>query len=134
MKLADHFTPALLEFLSASEQPISKDFGSVSTREFEHWERLISEEYRELIDAMQARDEVGIADGISDLLYVVFGFSAVLSMPTLELFDEVHRSNMTKLSEGVQKRKDGKIVKPVGYEKPNLAPILARNSSKIREP
>ena len=127
MKSTDHFTLALLEFLSAAEHPINKNCGSVSDHEFELWERLISEEYSELIEAMQLRDEVGIADGICDLLYVVFGFGAALSMPTLELFNEVYRSNMTKVSGGVQRKQDGKIVKPADFEQPNLGPILSRD-------
>ena len=43
-----------------------------------------------------------------------------------EAFDEVHRSNMAKLHDGkVVRRDDGKILKPEGWQPPNLKQFIA---------
>jgi len=43
----------------------------------------------------------------------------------VDVFSEIHRSNMTKVVDGkVVRREDGKILKPDTYEKPNIEAIL----------
>jgi predicted HAD superfamily Cof-like phosphohydrolase len=46
----------------------------------------------------------------------------------LDVFNEIHRSNMTKLTEDgkVLRREDGKIIKSDRYQSPNLAPIVLK--------
>jgi predicted HAD superfamily Cof-like phosphohydrolase len=60
--------------------------------------RLIQEELDELAEAMEKNDLVGVADALCDIQYVLSG--AVLETGFAEkfktLFDEVHRSNMSK--------------------------------------
>lgn len=58
---------------------------------------LIEEEYSELQGAMYADDPIGIADGLADLLYVVYGTAVEYGIDIDEVFKEVHRSNMSKL-------------------------------------
>lgn len=59
---------------------------------------LIAEELNEFVDAIKARDMVGIADALCDIQYVLSG--AVLEFGLGEkfkaLFEEVQRSNMSK--------------------------------------
>ncbi|MCY7353155.1 MAG: nucleoside triphosphate pyrophosphohydrolase family protein [Cytophagaceae bacterium] len=59
---------------------------------------LLSEELREFWEAVEANDLVGVADALCDLQYVLSG--AVLEFglgePFVALFNEVHRSNMSK--------------------------------------
>lgn len=57
---------------------------------------LMLEELAEVLQALADRDEVELADGIADLLYVTFGTGNQFDIPTLAVFEEVHRSNMTK--------------------------------------
>jgi len=59
---------------------------------------LIAEELKELEEAIESKDIVGVADALADIQYVLSG--AVLEFGLgekfRELFDEVQRSNMSK--------------------------------------
>ena len=97
---------------------------------------LIHEENQELLDAIVAEDLVGVADALGDLLYVVYGAGVAFGIDLEPVFNEIHRSNMTKKGpDGVVKyREDGKILKPDGYEPPSLEPIIEAQRAKIEEP
>ncbi len=115
---------AVLEFHRAFDvlvgpAPASPDAGVVDLRL-----KLIKEELAELEAAMAADDLIGIADGLADLLYVVYGTAVSYGMDIRPIFDEVHRSNMAKV--GGAKREDGKVLKPDGWAAPNLAPLLEK--------
>jgi predicted HAD superfamily Cof-like phosphohydrolase len=84
--------------------------------------KLISEECIELIDALGERDLVKVADGIADVLYVVYGTAVTCGIDVEPLFSEIHRSNMSKI--GGIKRDDGKVLKPDTYSPPDVAKIL----------
>lgn len=86
---------------------------------------LIEEEYTELRTAAAKGDIVAQADACADLLYVVLGFMIEAGIPSA-VFDEVHRSNMTKLGENGLPvlREDGKSLKGPNYEPPRIAEIL----------
>lgn len=85
--------------------------------------RLIAEECAELAEAVEERDTVAVAHELADLLYVTFGMADVLSLPIAEVYEEVHRANMSKFP--VTKREDGKILKGPNYVAPNVAHVLA---------
>ena len=93
---------------------------------------LIQEELNEYRAAAEARDLVGVADALSDLLYVLLGtyVSHGLQDVAEALFSEVHRSNMSKLDENgaVIYRADGKVLKSARWSPPDLRPILAGGS------
>jgi len=57
---------------------------------------LMKEELEEYRLALENGDLVGVADALADLEYTVLGTSSHHGMELLSLFDEVHRSNMTK--------------------------------------
>lgn len=89
---------------------------------------LLLEELEEYVNAAKAEDQLEIADAITDMLYVLFGF---VTKHNLEdkieaLFDEVHLSNMSKLDSDGNPiyREDGKVLKSALYFKPNLKKIL----------
>lgn len=82
---------------------------------------FILEEADEYLNAAHDGDLVGIADGLADLLYIVLGTCVVHGIDIQPIFDEVHRSNMTKDRLDPVTKKGGK---GPGYEKPDLAPIL----------
>lgn len=90
---------------------------------------LIQEELNEYRAAAEARDLVGVADALSDLLYVVLGTYVAHGLQEVAeaLFDEVHRSNMSKLDEHGQViyRPDGKVLKSHLWQPPDLARILS---------
>lgn len=90
--------------------------------------KLMQEELTETCQAIIEGDMTELADGLCDLLYVIFGtaleFGLGNKLPAL--FDEVHRSNMSKLGEDGKPlfRDDGKSLKGPNYSPPNLLPIL----------
>ena len=87
---------------------------------------LIQEELEELSDAVADRDMIQIADALTDLLYVVYGAGHAFGLDLDECFEEVHRSNMSKLGENGRPihREDGKVMKGPGYFEPDLEGIL----------
>ncbi len=91
--------------------------------------RLIQEELDEYAAAARAGDLVGVADALTDLLYVVLGAMLAHGLhPVAEaLFAEVHRSNMSKVGPDGRPvlRADGKVLKPPHYSPPDLTRILA---------
>lgn len=82
-------------------------------------ERLIKEECKETTDEL-AGDLVLLADGLADLLYVVFGTALAYGIPIEEVFTEVHRTNMNKSYDKV----NGKSEKGIGWEPPKIKEIL----------
>jgi len=58
--------------------------------------RLIEEEFEELKEAVSSHNLYLIADALADLKYVIFGMDLTYGIPADSVFDEVHRSNMTK--------------------------------------
>jgi predicted HAD superfamily Cof-like phosphohydrolase len=91
---------------------------------------LMQEELDEYRRAAEAGDLTGLADALSDLLYVVFGtyIAHGLQEAASELFAEVHRSNMSKLDGNGQPifRADGKVLKSNLFSGPELNPILEK--------
>jgi predicted HAD superfamily Cof-like phosphohydrolase len=89
---------------------------------------LIQEELNEYQEAAETHDLVGIADALSDLMYVVLGtyVSHGLQDVAEALFAEVHASNMSKLdADGrVLYRSDGKVLKSNLWRPPDLKGIL----------
>lgn len=90
---------------------------------------LIQEELNEYQVAAAERDLTGIADALSDLMYVVLGtyVSHGLQDVAEALFAEVHRSNMSKLDAAGQPiyRADGKVLKSALWTPPDLGRVLA---------
>lgn len=87
---------------------------------------LIKEELQELLDAMGKKDIVEVADALTDILYVTYGAGHAFGIDLDACFDEVQRSNMSKLGEdgSVMRRDDGKILKGKNYFPPNLEKVL----------
>ncbi len=87
---------------------------------------LIEEEYNELETAIHEKDMVGVADALTDLLYVIYGAGHAFGLDLDVCFNEVHRSNMSKLGEDGRPiyREDGKVLKGPDYFEPNLAELI----------
>lgn len=76
---------------------------------------LIEEEFGEFV---AAETVVDVADAIADLLYVVVGAACTYGIRLQPIWDEVHRSNMSKLGGPV--RDDGKRLKGPNYSPPDM--------------
>ena len=87
---------------------------------------LITEEVQELQDALANKNMLEIADALTDILYVVYGAGHAFGIDLDDCFNEVHRSNMTKLGPDGRPiyREDGKVLKGENYEPPNLGQFL----------
>ena len=92
--------------------------------------RLMQEENDEYLEAARKKDLVEIADALGDKLYILCGtiLAHGLQDKIVEVFDEIQRSNMSKLSEDGTPviREDGKILKGPNYFKPNIKSILEK--------
>ena len=87
---------------------------------------LIAEELGELKEAIRDKDIVEVADALTDLLYVVYGAGHAFGIDLDKCFNEVHRSNMSKLGLDGKPiyREDGKILKGQNYFDPDLITIV----------
>lgn len=89
---------------------------------------LMKEENDEYLDACKNGDLVEIADALGDQLYILFGtiLRHGLQHKIEEVFDEIHRSNMSKLDAQGNPifREDGKILKSDQYFRPNIRSVL----------
>ena len=89
---------------------------------------LMKEENEEYLEAVQNNDVTEIADALGDMLYILCGtiIEHGLQYKIEEVFDEIQRSNMSKLGEDGRPiyREDGKVMKGPNYFKPNFEEIL----------
>mgnify|MGYP003632350353 FL=1 len=102
-------------------EPIFPDFNLAALRL-----DLIEEEVQELRDGLGKGSLLEVADALTDILYVVYGAGHSFGIDLDDCFNEVHRSNMTKLGEDGRPmyRDDGKVMKGPNYETPNLEQFL----------
>jgi predicted HAD superfamily Cof-like phosphohydrolase len=90
--------------------------------------KLMREENEEYLEAAQRGDLIEVADALGDMLYILCGtiLAHGLQHKIGEIFEEIQRSNMSKLDENGQPiyREDGKVLKSALYFKPNIAKFL----------
>ncbi len=84
--------------------------------------RLIQEEFDELKEAMAAGNLAAVAKEMADLLYVTYGTAVSYGIDMEPVFQEVHRSNLSKV--GGYKRADGKWVKPPPYPPADIESVV----------
>ena len=90
---------------------------------------LIFEEAGEVSDALLVSERLSyIAKELADLLYVTFGTAVSLGIDLGPVFEEVHRSNMTK--DPADRRSDGKILKGPNYIPPDIESVLLRQGRR----
>ena len=99
---------------------------------------LMKEENEEYIQAVIDKDVVEVADALGDQLYILIGtiLSHGMQEVIVDVFNEIHRSNMSKLDENGKPiingqngvlditRELGKVLKSPIYSKPNFDKIL----------
>jgi predicted HAD superfamily Cof-like phosphohydrolase len=89
---------------------------------------LMDEENKEYLEAATNKDMVEVADALGDMLYILCGTILEHGMQHKieEVFNEIQRSNMSKLGEDGKPiyREDGKVLKGPNYFKPNIEAIL----------
>jgi predicted HAD superfamily Cof-like phosphohydrolase len=114
------------EFMQAFGQE-TPDFFSPQEYPSELRTALIVEECMEFGKAAEENNFVEMIDAICDILYVTYGAAIAMGIDIDPFFDEVHRSNMSKLDPVTKqpvRRADGKILKPPTYSPANIKSML----------
>lgn len=91
--------------------------------------KLINEEHQELCEALEANDRVEQLDALVDILVVTIGAIHSAGFDAEGAWKEVMKTNFAKIDNEtgkVRKREDGKVLKPLGWEPPNLSVFVKR--------
>ena len=84
---------------------------------------LIQEEIQELVEAMNKKNLVEVADALTDILYVTYGTGHAFGINLDKCFEEVQNSNMSKLDKNGKPvyNENGKVMKGPNYFKPDIS-------------
>lgn len=100
--------------------------------------RLGKEELVEYLEACNNDDLVEITDALADQLYILLGTMVAHGMQDIieDVFDEVHRSNMSKLGVDGKPiyREDGKVLKGPNFTPPNIEQFLTAGQGQLEIP
>lgn len=120
----------VLEFHKKFNIPFSEKLQSIELTLAALRINLIEEEAKEVKDAIYYEGAEQVAKELCDLLYVTYGTIVTFGLQDKieECFDEVHRSNMSKLGKDgkVVMRGDGKILKSSLYKEADIKSILEK--------
>ena len=106
-------------FMRACNQTV----GAWNESQFNLYTRLIQEEVDELWTANAAADPKECLDALIDILVVTVGAIHSLGADGAGAWNEVMRTNFAKIDPAtgrVNKREDGKVLKPEGWKPPEL--------------
>ena len=114
------------EFMTTFGQEVKNEAEFPNEKIVELRKKLIDEEFNELKDAINENDLIEVADALTDILVVTYGAGVAFCIDLDKCFKEVHRSNMSKLSEDGKPiyNEFGKVMKGPNYFKPNLKQYL----------
>ena len=111
-------------FMTAGEQPVKTEL-SLKGDQQTLYMSLITEEYKETIEAFENNDLIEVADGLADMVWVIMGMCSSCGIDFNKVWEEVRASNMSKFVDGrAIKNEAGKIMKPETYFKPNIKKVL----------
>ena len=115
------------KFMKACDQSVNE----FNKDQFNLYVSLIDEEARELYDAITAHDQVETVDALIDILVVTIGALHSMGADAEGAWKEVMSTNFAKIEANgkVRKREDGKVLKPQGWEPPNLKPFLKKTGA-----
>ena len=87
---------------------------------------LIKEELDEFEQALKDKNLEEVADSLADILYVTYGAGHAFGIDLDKCFDEVQRSNMSKLGADGNPiyNENGKVMKGPKYFKPDLSKFV----------
>ena len=115
------------KFMRACDQSVD----GFDEKQFAMYVNLISEEYQELLEATLSDDQVETLDALIDILVVTIGAIHSAGFDGEAAWKEVMSTNFAKIEANgkVRKREDGKVLKPQGWEPPNLKPFLKKKGA-----
>ena len=104
--------------------------GTINEAQYKLYCDLIDEEYNdEFKAALEANDRVEQLDALIDILVVTIGAIHSGGFDAEGAWKEVMSTNFAKIDKEtgkVRKREDGKVLKPVGWVPPELAPFVSK--------
>jgi predicted HAD superfamily Cof-like phosphohydrolase len=113
------------KFMRACDQTVD----NFNEDQFNLYMTLIEEECRELGEAVGQHDKVETVDALVDILVVTIGALHSMGADAEGAWKEVMRTNFAKIDKEtgkVRKREDGKVLKPLGWTPPELAPFVTK--------
>jgi predicted HAD superfamily Cof-like phosphohydrolase len=111
------------KFMKASEQSV----GELNQAQYDLYLNLMKEEWDELQVALNANDRVEQLDALLDFIVVTIGAIHSAGFDAEGGWKEVMGTNLAKIDKEtgkVRKREDGKVLKPLGWKPPELAPFV----------
>jgi predicted HAD superfamily Cof-like phosphohydrolase len=111
------------KFMQACDQQVD---GS-TTSQYDMYVSLIDEEHAELLEAITQNDKIEQLDALIDILVVTIGAIHSMGADGEGAWKEVMSTNFAKIDKDtgkVRKREDGKVLKPLGWKAPELAPYV----------
>ena len=113
------------KFMRACDQTVDK----FDEKQYAMYINLINEEHQELLEATLAEDPVEQLDALIDILVVTIGAIHSMGADAEGAWKEVMKTNFAKIDSEtgkVRKRDDGKVLKPIGWTPPELAPFVSK--------
>ena len=113
------------KFMRACDQSVDK----FDEHQYSMYIKLIDEEHQELLEATLAEDSVEQLDALIDILVVTIGAIHSMGADAEGAWKEVMKTNFAKIDSEtgkVRKREDGKVLKPIGWVPPELAPFVSK--------
>lgn len=111
------------KFMTAAEQSV----GFFNKTQLLLYIKLIQEEVAEMKEAIDSEDYVNLLKELNDIIVVVTGAIWSLDSDPEEAWNEVFRSNMSKVDPEVGKivkRADGKVLKPITYSPADVSKFI----------
>jgi predicted HAD superfamily Cof-like phosphohydrolase len=111
------------KFMTACDQSVE----GFNEKQYTMYVKLIDEEHQELLEATLAEDPVEQLDALIDILVVTIGAIHSMGADGEGAWKEVMRTNFAKIDKEtgkVRKREDGKVLKPLGWESPELVQFI----------
>jgi predicted HAD superfamily Cof-like phosphohydrolase len=113
------------KFMRACDQTVD----GLNQNQFNMYLKLIEEETRELAVAIDNNDKIETLDALIDILVVTIGAIHSMGADGEGAWKEVMATNFAKIDREtgkVRKREDGKVLKPIGWVPPELAPFVSK--------
>jgi predicted HAD superfamily Cof-like phosphohydrolase len=113
------------KFMRACDQTVD----SFNELQYAMYINLIDEEHQELLEATLSEDRIEQLDALIDILVVTIGAIHSFGADAEGAWKEVMATNFAKIDKEtgkVRKREDGKVLKPVGWVPPELAPFVSK--------
>ena len=113
------------KFMRACDQTVD----SFNELQYAMYVKLIDEEHQELLEATLSDDRVEQLDALIDILVVTIGAIHSMGADAEGAWKEVMTTNFAKIDRDtgkVRKRDDGKVLKPIGWVPPKLAPYVSK--------